>query len=167
MLGAGTIKYPNLLSGLCKAPEYGLLRLIPTRREFPAEYAEHAPRWLSQRKDREAPPAKVYQAEGSAPAGGRPLTQGTWPHASTPSFWETYATHNENWQYVVVVFKGRVVTRLGYRICRDGTLAKTGQTRFNDSSRTVQLTFVEPVGRNNTQQMMWNLIFSQDWSALE
>eukprot|EP00959_Pyramimonas_sp_CCMP1952_P368253 7714058-Pyramimonas_sp.AAC.1 len=50
-LGAGTSRHPNKLSGLCKAPGYGLLRLIPTRREFPAEDAEHIPRWLSQRKD--------------------------------------------------------------------------------------------------------------------
>eukprot|EP00959_Pyramimonas_sp_CCMP1952_P197010 4119575-Pyramimonas_sp.AAC.1 len=31
-LGEGIIKFPNKLSGLCKAPGYGLLRLIPTRR---------------------------------------------------------------------------------------------------------------------------------------
>eukprot|EP00959_Pyramimonas_sp_CCMP1952_P234430 4898486-Pyramimonas_sp.AAC.1 len=30
--GSGIIKYTNKLSGLCKAPDYGLLRLIPTRR---------------------------------------------------------------------------------------------------------------------------------------
>eukprot|EP00959_Pyramimonas_sp_CCMP1952_P091771 1921229-Pyramimonas_sp.AAC.1 len=68
-LGAGTIKHPNMLSGLCKAPDYGLLRLITTRREFPEEYAENVPHRHSQRKDGEAPPAKVHQAEGTAPAG--------------------------------------------------------------------------------------------------
>eukprot|EP00959_Pyramimonas_sp_CCMP1952_P434856 9105503-Pyramimonas_sp.AAC.1 len=57
-LVAGTTKHPNKVSGLCKATGYGLLRLIPTRREFPVEYAEHVPHWLSQRKDGEAPPAK-------------------------------------------------------------------------------------------------------------
>eukprot|EP00959_Pyramimonas_sp_CCMP1952_P033147 695210-Pyramimonas_sp.AAC.1 len=34
-LGEGISKYPNKFSRLCKAPDYGLLRLIPTRREFP------------------------------------------------------------------------------------------------------------------------------------
>eukprot|EP00959_Pyramimonas_sp_CCMP1952_P001565 32128-Pyramimonas_sp.AAC.2 len=85
-LGDGTSKYPIKLSGLCKAPDYGLLRLVPTRREFPVEYAEHVPHWFSQRKDGEAPPAKVYQAGGTAPAGGGPPPQGTWPHAVTSSF---------------------------------------------------------------------------------
>eukprot|EP00959_Pyramimonas_sp_CCMP1952_P214638 4491862-Pyramimonas_sp.AAC.1 len=40
-LGSGIIKYPSKLSGLCTAPDGGLLRLIPARRESPAEYAEH------------------------------------------------------------------------------------------------------------------------------
>eukprot|EP00959_Pyramimonas_sp_CCMP1952_P224308 4690291-Pyramimonas_sp.AAC.1 len=66
-LGEGIIKFPMKVRGLCKAPGYGLLRLMPTRSEFPTEYAEHVPRWLSQRKDGEAPPARVYQAEGNAP----------------------------------------------------------------------------------------------------
>eukprot|EP00959_Pyramimonas_sp_CCMP1952_P396783 8313381-Pyramimonas_sp.AAC.1 len=57
-LGPGTLKHPNELSGLCKAPGYGLLRLIFSSREPPAAYAEHIPRWLSQRKDGDAPLAK-------------------------------------------------------------------------------------------------------------
>eukprot|EP00959_Pyramimonas_sp_CCMP1952_P473946 9502611-Pyramimonas_sp.AAC.1 len=64
-LGSGAIKYPNKLSGLRRAPDYGLLRLMPT----------------SQRKDGDAPLAKVYQAAGAAPAGGGPPTRGTWPRA--------------------------------------------------------------------------------------
>eukprot|EP00959_Pyramimonas_sp_CCMP1952_P272461 5696379-Pyramimonas_sp.AAC.1 len=39
-------------------------------------------------------------------------------------------------QYTVV-FNGRVVTRLRHRICRDGTLATTGQARLNDMPRIV------------------------------
>eukprot|EP00959_Pyramimonas_sp_CCMP1952_P002899 59908-Pyramimonas_sp.AAC.1 len=97
------------------------------------EYAEHVPHWLSQRTDGEAPPARVYQAEGSAPAGGGPPNRGAWPRSITPSFWGTDVTRNENWQPVVVL-NGRVVTRLRYRICRDGTLVATGQARFNDLS---------------------------------
>eukprot|EP00959_Pyramimonas_sp_CCMP1952_P347145 7270901-Pyramimonas_sp.AAC.1 len=50
-LGEGTIKFPNKSSGLCIAPGFGLSMLIPTRREFPVEYAAHAPHRLSQRKD--------------------------------------------------------------------------------------------------------------------
>eukprot|EP00959_Pyramimonas_sp_CCMP1952_P354241 7421470-Pyramimonas_sp.AAC.1 len=69
---------------------------MPTRREFPVEYAARAPRRLSQRKGGGAPPARVYQAEGHAPAGGGPPKQAGWPRAVTPSFWGTDATRNEN-----------------------------------------------------------------------
>eukprot|EP00959_Pyramimonas_sp_CCMP1952_P006927 144595-Pyramimonas_sp.AAC.1 len=57
-LGEGVVKFPNRLSGLRKALDYGLLRFIPTRCEFPVEYAAHVPHWLSQRKGGEAPPAR-------------------------------------------------------------------------------------------------------------
>eukprot|EP00959_Pyramimonas_sp_CCMP1952_P408460 8560654-Pyramimonas_sp.AAC.1 len=145
--GSGAITHPNKLSGLRKAPDFGPLGLIPTRREFPA------------------PLAKVYQAAGAAPAGGGPPTQGTWLRAVTPSFWEADATHDGNWQYVVV-FNGRVVTRLRHRTCRDGILLTTGQARFSGISRIAQLTLVEQNARN-AQQLIWNMIFSQEWSAFK
>eukprot|EP00959_Pyramimonas_sp_CCMP1952_P388836 8146963-Pyramimonas_sp.AAC.1 len=66
----------------------------------------NVPHWLSQRMDGEAPPARVYQAEGNAPAGGGPPNRGAWPRSITPSFWGTDVTHNETWQNVVV-FNGR------------------------------------------------------------
>eukprot|EP00959_Pyramimonas_sp_CCMP1952_P106604 2229026-Pyramimonas_sp.AAC.1 len=62
MFDSGLIRYPGKLSGLRKAPVYGPLVLIPTRRDFPAENAERTPRWLRQRRDGDAPPAKTYQA---------------------------------------------------------------------------------------------------------
>eukprot|EP00959_Pyramimonas_sp_CCMP1952_P333354 6980253-Pyramimonas_sp.AAC.1 len=54
MIDSGVIRYPDKLSGLCRAPDYGLLRLM--RREFPAESAEHILHWLRQRRDGDAPP---------------------------------------------------------------------------------------------------------------
>eukprot|EP00959_Pyramimonas_sp_CCMP1952_P252641 5278309-Pyramimonas_sp.AAC.1 len=74
-----------------------------------------------------------------------------------PSLWEAAATHNDEWQYVMV-FIGRVVARLRYRICRDGTLVTSGQARCNDISRIVQLSLIEETAQR-TRQMGWAVIF--------
>eukprot|EP00959_Pyramimonas_sp_CCMP1952_P120581 2521224-Pyramimonas_sp.AAC.2 len=111
MIDSGVIRYPDELSGFCRAPDYGLLRLIPTRRDLPNENAERIPRWLRQRRGGDAPSVKTYQSPGAAPSGSGPPAQGAWPHGITPSLWELATTHNANWQ-CLVVFKGRLVTRL-------------------------------------------------------
>eukprot|EP00959_Pyramimonas_sp_CCMP1952_P177945 3719368-Pyramimonas_sp.AAC.1 len=103
-------------------------------------------------------------AAGAAPAGGGPPSQGTWPRAIIPSLWETDATHNENLRYVV--FNGRVVARQRHRICRDGALVTTCQAHFDDISRIVHLILGDQNGRY-LQQIIWNVIFSQEWSAFE
>eukprot|EP00959_Pyramimonas_sp_CCMP1952_P438773 9186115-Pyramimonas_sp.AAC.1 len=58
-LGNGIIQYPSKHNGLCKAPGYGILNLIPTKHEFFPENAQYIPHWLSQRKDGDAPPIRA------------------------------------------------------------------------------------------------------------
>eukprot|EP00959_Pyramimonas_sp_CCMP1952_P374414 7841069-Pyramimonas_sp.AAC.1 len=64
-------------------------------------------------------------------------------------------------------FHGRILSRLRYRICRDGTLVTTGEARFNDISRNVQLSAILRVGISQEAQMLWTVISSQEWSIWE
>eukprot|EP00959_Pyramimonas_sp_CCMP1952_P389833 8169669-Pyramimonas_sp.AAC.1 len=43
MAGEGIIRFPAKTDGLRKERDPGLLRLIPTRRDFPEEQSEHTP----------------------------------------------------------------------------------------------------------------------------
>eukprot|EP00959_Pyramimonas_sp_CCMP1952_P379443 7948210-Pyramimonas_sp.AAC.1 len=90
----GNISVSQHTSRLCRKPDYGLLRLIPARRDSPEENDEHIPRWLRQRKGGEIPPARSYQSPGAAPTGQGLPTQGTWPSACSPSLWEVATTHH-------------------------------------------------------------------------
>eukprot|EP00959_Pyramimonas_sp_CCMP1952_P238983 4994473-Pyramimonas_sp.AAC.1 len=51
MAGMGAIQFPGNSDGLLKGPDCRLLRLIPTRRDFPEEQSERIPPWLRQRRD--------------------------------------------------------------------------------------------------------------------
>eukprot|EP00959_Pyramimonas_sp_CCMP1952_P014694 311398-Pyramimonas_sp.AAC.1 len=47
----GDIQFPKSASGLCFESDYGLLRLLPTKRDPVMQSPDHCPSWLSQRRD--------------------------------------------------------------------------------------------------------------------
>eukprot|EP00959_Pyramimonas_sp_CCMP1952_P123682 2585965-Pyramimonas_sp.AAC.1 len=58
---------------------------------------------------------------GREAQGGEPPPAGTWPADDTVHLWEQLPNHRESWE-LILVFTGRVLTRVSYRICPDGAL---------------------------------------------
>eukprot|EP00959_Pyramimonas_sp_CCMP1952_P168170 3514152-Pyramimonas_sp.AAC.1 len=70
----GDIQFPMGASGLCFESDYGLLRLLPTKRDLAMQSPDHFPSWLSQRRDGESVRAKEHRQIRQAPEVGQPST---------------------------------------------------------------------------------------------
>eukprot|EP00959_Pyramimonas_sp_CCMP1952_P305684 6396825-Pyramimonas_sp.AAC.1 len=75
----GDIQFPKSASGLCFESDYGLQRLLPTKRDPVMQSPDHFLSWLSQRRDSESARAKGHRQMGQAPEVGQPSTIGSWP----------------------------------------------------------------------------------------
>eukprot|EP00959_Pyramimonas_sp_CCMP1952_P329922 6907861-Pyramimonas_sp.AAC.1 len=63
----GDIQYPKSTSGLCFESDYGLLRLLPAKRDPAMQSPDHFPFWLIQRRDGERARPKEFRQMGQAP----------------------------------------------------------------------------------------------------
>ena len=109
------VHFPDSKSGLCFESDYGLLRLLPTKRDPVMRNEGDFPSWLSQRRGGESQPPKQRRQRGQSAVEIPPPAFGAWPTADQDHLWDSLPTHRDDWSSALA-FNGRVRTRFSHRI---------------------------------------------------
>ena len=120
MMGEGDLVFPDSQSCLCHENDFGLLRLLPSKRNPQMRHPDHLPSWLRQRRAGEPVRVRKVLPPGSEPTERPPPQVGNWPQADQERLWDQLPVHRLDWS-VLMIFSGKVITRFQYRPCRCGT----------------------------------------------